>query len=370
MSKELQFSITNKTGRSQPEILIHGFIGSDEGEVSFKPFEDALMGLKAKGHKSATVKINTGGGDMFIGFSIFDIIQECGLEITTHVIGMAASMGFVISQAASKGKRKASRNALLMSHKAQGRSMGESASLRAYADTMDKLEGRVISMLIESTGKTEDEVKAYFQPGVERWITAQEALAEGIIDEIVEPTNSIKVDPKKIANEADAWGIYNSISTPPIKMLKPENLASLGLGNDATEAEINAAVAKVCADKQNLENSVAQKAQDDAIAMVNTAHAEGKISDKDKEKAIELAKQNPAMVSTMLGFLPTSKTQAPASMNTFIAVGKPGATDERSSWTYMEWQKKDMKGLLEMKDKDLTRYNQLFANTGVTVRED
>jgi ATP-dependent Clp endopeptidase proteolytic subunit ClpP len=370
MSKELQFSITNKTGRSQPEILIHGFIGSDEGEVSFKPFEDALMGLKAKGHKSATVKINTGGGDMFIGFSIYDIIQECGIEITTHVIGMAASMGFVISQAASKGKRKASRNAMFMSHKAQGRSMGESASLRAYADTMDKLEGRAIAMLVESTGKTEEEAKAYFQPGVQRWITAQEALEEGIIDEIVEPTNTIKVDAKKIVNETDAWRIYNAISTPPIKMLKPENLASLGLGNDATEAEINAAVAKVCADKLNLENSVAQKAKDDAIAMVNAAHAEGRIADKDKEKAIELAKQNPAMVSTMLSFLPASTPQAPPSMSALIEMGKNGGADDRSAWTYKEWQKKDMAGLLEMKAKDLPRYNQLFANTGVTVRED
>jgi hypothetical protein len=129
-------------------------------------------------------------------------------------------------------------------------------------------------------------------------------------------------------------------------------------------------VAKVCADKQNLENSVAQKAQDDAIAMVNTAHAEGKMTDENRDKALAIAKENPSMAVIMVGFLQPPKNTAPPAMQALIDMSNPGQKDDRAAWTFKEWQKADMKGLLEMKAKDLPRYEKLFSATGVTVRED
>lgn len=173
------FTIQNAATAGAPaEISIHDYIGSYG--VSAKDFLSQLAGLKASGATKINLSINSPGGSVFDGFAIYNGLKASGMEITTTIMGIAASMGSVIAMAGKKINMPA--NTMMMIHNASGGVMGNAADMRDVADVLDKIDNNIVAVYVARTGKPEDEVRQMM--AAETFMTAAEALDLGFTDSV------------------------------------------------------------------------------------------------------------------------------------------------------------------------------------------
>ncbi len=158
------------------EILIYDSIG----EFGVRPL-DVLAALKAAGGRPVTVRINSPGGTVTDGTTIYNALK------TVCVDGLAASIASYIMLAGSR-VRMAS-NAFVMIHNVSGGSHGEAADLRKYADVMDKMRDVLVTAYADKTKLAPEHLRSLMD--AETWMTADEALAAGFVDEIFDGTKAI-----------------------------------------------------------------------------------------------------------------------------------------------------------------------------------
>lgn len=171
-----------KASATVAEIWIYEQIGkdfwSDEG-VTAKEFQQALASIKAP---QIDLHINSPGGEVFSGLTIFNLIKQHPANVTTYIDGLAASIASVIALAGDKVVM--AENALFMVHNPYGMTVGNADEMRKMADTLDKVSGSISMAYIEKSGKDADEIKTLMDS--ETWMSAYEALEYGFIDEISE----------------------------------------------------------------------------------------------------------------------------------------------------------------------------------------
>lgn len=113
--------------------------------------------------------------------------------------------------------------------------------------------------------------------------------------------------------------------------------------------------------KNKAELEAKNKLKTDATTLVNKAHEEGRITKEEVESTIENASKdetNFKMVSNFLSKLPTKKTsQKPFDVKN-VKEGKE--VESRDNWTYRDWESKDLKGLQNMYQNELEKYNELL----------
>jgi len=133
--------------------------------------------------KDIFLYINSPGGAITSGMAIYDTMQYIRCDVSTICIGMAASMGAFLLAAGAKGKRKALPNSEILIHQPSGGAQGQATDIAIHAEHIIKIKQRMNQILSENTGQPLDRI----QRDVERdyFMTAQEALAYGIVDEIL-----------------------------------------------------------------------------------------------------------------------------------------------------------------------------------------
>ena len=133
--------------------------------------------------KDIYLYINSPGGSITAGMAIFDTMQDIKCDVSTICIGMAASMGAFLMAAGQKGKRKALPNSEIMIHQPLGGAQGQATDIAIHAQRIIDIKDKMNRILSERTGQTLKKV----QKDVERdyFMTADEALSYGIIDEII-----------------------------------------------------------------------------------------------------------------------------------------------------------------------------------------
>lgn len=353
-----------------PLIIIDGYIGDDE-KVDAGAMVAAISDLKAKGTKKAMMRINSGGGDMISGFAIYDAMMESGIEFTGHVIGMCGSMATVIMMGCKTIKM--SSNAMLMFHQAQAGMYGTADQLRNMADLTDKLQLKALEVYKSRTGLEEEVIKSWLVAGKDTWMTAQEALANKVIDEIVEPVKGLK--PAQMSSQQDAWNrVYSQLNFNPPNKMNKEMLKLVGLPEDATQEQYDAKVtelaqAKAAADaaRQAAEQQLAQEREAKANALVENAVKAGKIKVEAKADMLVLAKANYESAEKVINQI--NVRQLPSN---YVAPGGNGSgsnPEDRTTWKFTDWTKKDPAGLLKMKAEQPEEYQRLFAETGVKITE-
>jgi ATP-dependent Clp endopeptidase proteolytic subunit ClpP len=174
------YEITSKADKA--EIWIYEMIGEDfwtGGGITAKNFQKELASVKAS---QIDLHINSPGGVVFDGVTIYNLIKQHPANVTTYIDGLAASIASVIALAGDKVIMAA--NALYMVHNPTGLAMGTANDMRSLADVLDKIAGTMIVTYVGKTGKTESDIKAMLD--AETWMTADEALEYGFIDEISE----------------------------------------------------------------------------------------------------------------------------------------------------------------------------------------
>jgi ATP-dependent Clp protease, protease subunit len=158
----------------------------------------------AKG-KELNLVISSGGGSVTEGMAIADLIANYPEETTATGIGLVASIATVVLLSADKVKM--TENAFMMIHRPWSYTMGNAAELEATAELLDKMEAKLLDIytasVIKRKGSQDNlENKITQMMAAETWLTAQEALEFGFIDEIV------KTDEKNI----DLLPLQNSLS--------------------------------------------------------------------------------------------------------------------------------------------------------------
>ena len=130
-----------------------------------------------------TLYINSPGGSISDGMAIYDTMKYIKCDVSTICIGMAASMGAFLLSGGTKGKRYALPNAEIMIHQPSGGSQGQATDMKIVAEHILKTKARMNRLMAEHTGQPVEKVEADTER--DNWMTAEEAKAYGLIDEII-----------------------------------------------------------------------------------------------------------------------------------------------------------------------------------------
>jgi len=135
--------------------------------------------------KEINLYINSPGGSVTAGMAIYDTMQYLRCPVATLCIGMAASMGAFLLTAGAKGMRRILPNAEVMIHQPLGGASGQATDVAIRAEWLVKTKEKMIRMKAEMTGQPEEVIRRDLER--DHFMSAQEALEYGIIDEIFDP---------------------------------------------------------------------------------------------------------------------------------------------------------------------------------------
>ncbi|MES2889670.1 MAG: ATP-dependent Clp endopeptidase proteolytic subunit ClpP [Pseudomonadota bacterium] len=133
--------------------------------------------------KDISFYINSPGGSVSAGMSIFDTMQFIKPDVSTLCMGLAASMGAFLLAAGAKGKRFALPNSRLMIHQPSGGAQGQATDIEIQAREILKLRESLNQILAERTGQTLDKIRADSER--DYFMSSGEAKDYGLIDQVL-----------------------------------------------------------------------------------------------------------------------------------------------------------------------------------------
>lgn len=295
------------------EILLYGPIASEHSwfgdEVTAKDFANDLDSLD---NAPVMVRINSGGGDVFAAHAIHNLLLKYKGKVTVAIDGLCASAATIVAMAGDKIIMPT--NALFMIHNPMIAldNYYQAADLGKMVTALDKIKDSIIASYRKRCKASAEELQAMMD--AETWLSAEECLAQGFIDEI-EGEVEVALDSKQLVINSAAYDIStfknfaalkNHIKTPKEVKNKMTNLEAilnkLGLGKLLEEApagaptasnpanaagtvpvdNAQAVAAAVAAERQRINALQAVDAKGNAavVAIINTALAKGQTLDE------------------------------------------------------------------------------------------
>jgi len=133
--------------------------------------------------KEISMYINSPGGSVISGMSIYDTMQYIKPKVSTLVVGLAASMGSVIAVGGEKGMRFSLPNSQFLVHQPSGGFQGTAEDILISAKSIEQTRERMYQLYVRHTGQDYDTVRQAMDR--DKWMTPEEAKAWGHVDEIV-----------------------------------------------------------------------------------------------------------------------------------------------------------------------------------------
>ena len=160
------------------------FLGEEVTDVSASVIIAQLLFLEAEDpSKDIHLYINSPGGSVTAGMAIYDTMNYIKCDVSTICMGLAASMGAFLLAGGTKGKRLALPNSEIMIHQPSGGARGQASDIKIVADNIIKTRKRLNEMLAANTGRPIEDIERDTER--DNFMTAEEAKAYGLIDEIV-----------------------------------------------------------------------------------------------------------------------------------------------------------------------------------------
>ena len=303
-------------------MLVYGFIGPNEA-VDERAFIQAFQALTAK-HPTVTLRLNSGGGSVFSGIPIYNAIASSAVPVNIVVEGMAASMASILLQAAGSGRRRMYKNARIMVHKPSGGAAGSAQHLRQTADLLDSLEDTLAAIYAERTGQPAAVVNTWLMEGQDRWFTAAEARAYGLVDEIVDADPAAPAAPTKSLPESAMYAHYRAALAPtPTPPVSATPLALAPATRHAMHPN----------DKKT-------------TVLLNLLAAQGTLLAAHQAPYLELARGNYDATVTVLAAL-------------VIPAEKQAVAAPQASWDFDRWRREAPTGLARMQTAEPDRFDAL-----------
>ena len=134
--------------------------------------------------------INSPGGVVTAGLSIYDTMQYIRPKVSTLVVGQAASMGSLLLTAGEEGMRFSLPNSNIMVHQPSGGYQGQATDIMIHAKEFAKVKRRLNEILIKHTGQTMETIQKVTDR--DRFMTAVEAMEYRLIDKVIEHMDAKK----------------------------------------------------------------------------------------------------------------------------------------------------------------------------------
>ena len=270
-------------------IDINGTIGdySTDGNAvsSFTEFANKIREIGATSSRKVIVNIRSTGGSVNDALLIYEQLKALQAKVVTRCYGYTASAATIIAQAANKGNRQMSANSLYLIHQSMTDSCGNSTDLETSLDLLKKTDERIVTIYAEASGRPGEEFVALMREnsGRGRWLTADEALAYGLIDEI------LAAEPIQNINKEDIIGLPEP---PQINDKMEENKGILerisAWFEKRVDGEVDALTANLAEERAKVEGLVSER---DSLKVENEeqkatiANLTEKVSNLEKENA-------------------------------------------------------------------------------------
>ena len=178
------------------------FLGEDVNPTTASLVVAQLLFLESEDPtKDIHLYINSPGGEVNSGFAIYDTMQYVKCDVSTICVGLAASMGAFLLAGGAKGKRFALPNAEIMIHQPSGGAKGQATEIEIAAKNILRTNQRLNEILAKNTGKPIDVIAK--DTDRDNFMTADEALEYGLIDQIVQKREETGDDKKSKEEKKD-----------------------------------------------------------------------------------------------------------------------------------------------------------------------
>jgi len=162
------------------------FLGQEVDDSIANLIAAQLLFLDAEDpDKAISLYINSPGGSSYAGMAIYDAMQFVQADVETYAIGMAMSAGAMILCGGAPGKRFVLPNAKIMIHQGSGGFRGTPADIQIAAQEILEMTERMAQIIARHSGKPVEQVRRDIDR--DRFMTPEEALDYGLVDEIVSP---------------------------------------------------------------------------------------------------------------------------------------------------------------------------------------
>ncbi len=187
--------VIEQTGRGERSYDIYSRLLKDRIIFVGTPINDQIANLiiaqmlflaSEDPKKDIALYLNTPGGLVTAGMAIYDTMQYIPADVMTICVGQASSMGAVLLAGGTRSKRQALPNARIMLHQPMGGITGQASDMEIHAREIIKMREQINEILVECTGRTSSEITSDTERDF--FLTAQEAVDYGVIDEIVAPS--------------------------------------------------------------------------------------------------------------------------------------------------------------------------------------
>jgi ATP-dependent protease ClpP protease subunit len=374
--KKHGYEVTNEGGVA--DIRIVGDInwwnnGSDD-------FTRMLAELRAAGVTELRGYINTGGGSMWEANEIYNQLVAFPGRKTAVLGALVASAGTTIACAFKDGIEMAA-NGQYMIHNPCIDVNGGEAELRSALQLYANIRQAAIDIYVKLTGLTPEIIGAMMDATT--WMTAAQAKEKGFITGILGEAAELPTDAAEVINKyryanvpaavnqaALAFSVTPNFSAPST-MNKVALINSLGLSANATDTEVEMAVAQAASGASNytklsneLKADKERVAKERAELLVNNAVAQKKLGAGQKDAFVTMATTNYDTVKAMLDGLPgvqmaTAVVVPDAETTTPTNAGGTGAQDDRSKWVLKDYIDKAPNDLKMMAEKEPAKYREL-----------
>ncbi len=159
------------------------FLWGQVDDESAKHVVERLLYFDSLNQEEIKLYINSPGGYVTAGFSMYDTIKQIKSPVSTICTGLAASMGSILLSAGEKGKRYIQPNARVMIHQPSGGTRGPASDIEITAQEILKTKELSAQVLADNCGQKFEKVMKDFNR--DHWMDAEESVAYGIVDKVL-----------------------------------------------------------------------------------------------------------------------------------------------------------------------------------------
>jgi len=183
--------VIEQTGRGERSYDIYSrllidrivFLNGEVNDYSASSIIAQLLFLESQDRdKDINFYINSPGGSVTAGLAIYDTMNYIKCDVSTICIGLAASMGAFLLSAGTKGKRIALPHSEIMIHQPSGGARGQASDIKIQADLILRTRKTLNELLAQHTGQSVKQIEKDTER--DHFMTAEEALAYGIVDQV------------------------------------------------------------------------------------------------------------------------------------------------------------------------------------------